>query len=410
MKTDKIIGLLVWLAIGCIFQSCSDITDMQREYLDRGETLYVGRIDSIQFRGGLHRVQMEGLLKYARSASCCVVSWNDQSLEYAINEISNKDMAKVLIENLEEGTYRFFIQTFDEEGNKSIKSECYGYVYGDEYIMSQSPKFITEIVPDPKSSKVTLSWNAVDNAEQVLLLYENSSGKMVRQLLPGDVRATEIDDWKKGGKIECTTYTLPEENALDTIPLTPYIQYFPENVEYEMDKSLFAIMPLPTDTKGNEYGENLLNLWNGVKGGGCYCSMDGEGVPHHFTFDLGVNAHLTKVELVGRFDFTGWNPKHFQIWGINSLEGAETTLDSADPDWEKEAKEKGWQLLVEEDTKDPITNVYKLTKPVNGDIRYIRYRITEVNGYNGFTTGKNVFGQLSEITFWADEIKYMENK
>lgn len=198
MKLNKIIGLLVWMIAGFIFQSCSDITDMQREYLDRGETLYVGRLDSIKFRGGLHRVQMEGLLNYARSASRCVVSWDDQSQEYAIDAISNGDTAKVLIEDLEEGTYRFFIQTFDEEGNKSVKSECYGYVYGDEYIMSQSPKFIIEMVPDP--DKMVLKWNVSDNAVKVQLSYENLSGEMVRQILPGDVKDTEITDWKEGGK------------------------------------------------------------------------------------------------------------------------------------------------------------------------------------------------------------------
>ena len=407
MKLNKIIGLLVCMMAGFICQSCSDITDMQREYLDRGETLYVGRLDSIKFRGGLHRVQMEGLLNYARSASRCVVSWDDQSQEYAIDAISNGDTVKVLIEDLEEGTYRFFIQTFDEEGNKSVKSECYGYVYGDEYIMSQSPKFITEMVPDP--DKMVLKWNVSDNAIKVQLSYENLSGEMVRQILPGDVKDTEITDWKEGGKIECITYTLPEENALDTIPLTPYVQYFPTDVDYEVNKALFKAVILPTDILGNGYEGRIEGIWDGVAGSGSsnrYHSADGEGVPHHLTFDMGVYADLTRFCIEGRGDYHGWNPKHFQLWGIDSLDGAETTLSSSDSDWEVEVREKGWKLLIDATCNDPEINSFKLDKDKVKNVRYIRYRVLEVFGPPA--VGSGAYGCVQEMTFWADRLTPVE--
>ena len=403
MKLNKIIGLLVWLAVGFICQSCSDITEMQREYLDRGETLYVGRLDSIKFRGGLHRVQMEGLLNYARSASRCVISWNDQSVEYAIDEISTGDTAKVLIKNLEEGTYRFFVQTFDEEGNKSVKSECYGYVYGDEYIMSQSPKFITEMVPDP--DKMTLKWNLSDNAIKVQLSYENISGETVRQMLPGDVKETEIADWKEGGKIECITYTIPEENALDTIPLTPHVQYFPTDVDYEVNKALFKAAILPTDIMGDGYGGKIEGIWDGVAGSGDanrYHSSDGEGVPHHLTFDMGVYADLTRFSIGGREDYHGWNPKRFQLWGIDSIENAETTLPSTDSGWEVEAQQKGWKLLIDATCNDPVSNSFKLDRDKVKNVRYIRYRVLEVFGPPSIGTG--AYGCVQEMTFWADRL------
>lgn len=295
---NKISLLLVGLTIGLVGQSCSDITDMQREFIDRGETIYVGRLDSIRFRGGWHRVQMEGLLRYARSATHCIISWNDQSIECMIDEINHNDTAKVLIDNLEEGTYRFFIQTFDDEGNKSVMSECYGYVYGQDYILSQSPKFIEEMVPDPE--KMTLKWNLGEDAVKVLFSYENTAGEMVSRILPGDVKTTEVTDWKEGGKIESITYTLPEDNALDTIPLEPYIQYFPTDVDYELDKSLFKATVLPTDIFGNGYDGRIEGMWDGIAGSGSsnrYHSDDGEGVPHHLTFDMGTYADLTRFTI-----------------------------------------------------------------------------------------------------------------
>lgn len=404
MKSNMIIGFLACILTGLISQSCSDITSMQREYLDRGETLYVGRLDSIKFRGGLHRVQMEGSLRYARSASRCVISWNDQSQEYDLADISRDDTAKVLIDNLDEGTYRFTIQTFDDAGNKSVKEECYGYVYGDEYILTQSPKFISEMIPDPY--KMTLKWNVSDNAIKVRFSYENSNGEMISQILPGDVKTTEISNWKKGGKIECITYTLPEKNALDTIPLDPYLQSFPTDVEYEIDKSTFKAVGLPTDIAGNGYGGKIEGIWDGVIGSGepnRYHSADGEGIPHHLTFDMGVYADLTQFKIYGRVGYSNWNPKHFQLWGIDSIEDAETSLPSADPGWEAEAKEKGWKLLIDATCNDPEVNTFTFDKDKVKNVRYIRYRVLEVFGPP--STGSGAYGCVQEMTFWADQLR-----
>lgn len=409
MKSNKIITSIIAVCIGTIsiFQSCSDITEMQKDFLDRGETIYVGRIDSVKFRGGLNRIQMEGLLGYARSATRCVITWNDQTLEYTIDEIRQGDTAKILISDLEEGTYRFYVQTFDNEGNQSLKDEYYGYVYGEEYKLTQSPKFISEMKPDP--SKMLLIWNTSENAILVKLTYENQEGEMISQILPGNIKETEITDWAQGGKIECITYTLPEENALDTIALEPHIQYFPTDVEYEVSKSTFKAAHLPTDIMGNSYGGKIEGMWDGVLGSGepnRYHSGDKEGVPHHLTFDMGVYADLTRFRINGRQGYHNWNPKHFQLWGIDSLEGAETTLLSTDPGWENEAKSKGWKLLIDAVNNDPEDNSFSFESGKAKNVRYIRYRVLEVFGPP--STGTGAYGCVQELTFWADQLKPVE--
>lgn len=405
MKTKTIISISFFFLVlaGLFIQSCSDITERQREFLDRGETLYVGKIDSIKFRGGLNRVQMEGLLYYTRSAVRCVIEWNDQSREYYLDDIRYADTAKVIIDNLAEGTYRFFVQTFDAHGNKSLREECYGYVYGDEYKLGQSPKLISEMKSEP--SHIVLYWNSSENAVKVKLSYENSTGTMISKYLPGDVSQTEIKDWKKGGRIECLTYTLPEENALDTIALDPYIQHFPEHVEYEVDKSTFKAVHLPTDIMGNGYGGKIEGIWDGIAGSGepnRYHSADGDGIPHHLTFDMGVYTDLTRFKISGREGYINWNPKRFQLWGIDSLEGAETSLPSNDPEWESEAESKGWKLLIDATNKEMVNNSFTIEPGSARNIRYIRYRVLEVWGPP--STGGGAYGCVQEMTFWADNI------
>lgn len=406
MKSTSLLIKLTLLScwIGLMFQSCSDITDMQREYLDRGEKLYVGKIDSVKMRGGLNRVLMEGLLSYARTAERCVITWNDETREYLVKDIRKGDTARVLIDNLKEGTYRFTIQTFDAVGNTSLKNEYFGYVYGEEYKLSQTKKFITEMKPEP--SKMVLLWNLSDDAIKVDLTYEATDGKMKTLVLPGNVAQTDIIDWKKGGKIETVTYTLPERFALDEIKLDPSIQYFPTEVEYEVKKSNFKAAPLPTDIKGNAYGGRIEGIWDGIEGSGesnRYHSGDKEGVPHHLTFDMGVYADLTRFSIAGRVGYANWNPKHFQLWGIDSLDGAETTLPSSDAGWENEARAKGWKLLIDATNTNTDKNSYTLDKSKTKNIRYIRYRVVTVFGPP--STGEGAYGCVQELSFWADGIK-----
>lgn len=394
--------LFCW--VGLFFQSCSDITEMQREYLDRGEKLYVGKIDSIQMRGGLNRIQMEGLLRYTRTAVRCEISWADQTREYLIDDIRQGDTARVMIDGLQEGTYRFTVQTFDTEGNQSLKDEYFGYAYGEQYKMSQTKKFISEMKPEP--SKMILVWNLSDDAIFVDVSYEVTDGKIKKLILPGDVAQTDLADWKKGGKIESVTYTLPEKNAVDTIRLDPVVQYFPTEVEYEVNKSNFRAVPLPTDSKGNGYDGKIEGIWDGVEGSEAsnrYHSSDGEGVPHHLTFDMGVYATLSRFTIAGRAGYANWNPKRFQLWGIDSLDGAETTLPSSDAGWENEAVSKGWKLLIDATNKDTDKNSYILDKSKTNNIRYIRYRVLDVFGPP--SNGSGAYGCVQEMSFWADDMK-----
>lgn len=402
----QVLGLM-----GCLFSgmllSCSDITDMHREFLDRGETTYAGKVDSIKVRGGLGRVQIEGLSRYAKTAEKCYVSWDDQMKEFLIDEIIDGEKVKILLPDIKEGAYYFYVQTEDKDGNLSLKEECSGLSYGEEFKLSKIKKIILE--QKNEHSGLVLKWNLSEDAEKVDLIYDNNEGGKTKLVLPGDVTETKLTDWMLGGEVQAITYSIPEINALDTIALDPFVTHFIESAEFEVDKTNFKSILLPTDIKGNAYGGKPEGIWDGIKGNGQsnrYHSADGEGVPHHLTFDMGVCGHLTGFEIVGRDNYNSWNPKHFQLWGIDSLDGAETTLPSSDPGWEAEAQQKGWNLLIDATCNDPVTNSFKLDKDKVKNVRYIRYRVLEVFGPP--VTGSGAYGCVQEMTFWADELISVE--
>lgn len=394
---------------------CSDINEMHQGWLDRGETVYVGKLDSIVVRSGLGRVQLEGDTRYMRSAVRCEVRFGEQVREFATEDIIGDDgIARMLIEPLEEGSHYFYVTTHDKAGNKSVRTEVFGEVYGDEYRLLQRPKKVEEMVPT--LTDMTLRWSSSDKAVRVELEYETQSGTE-RLTLDGGVTSTVIGpDWKRGGKIRSVTYVKPDDKALDIVDLLPVEQTFPEIVEYEVPKTTFAEVALPTDIDGKGYsGIGPKGMWDGVTGNDPtkrYHSRDQEGIPHHLTFDMGVYADLSKVKIWGSSDNSFWNPKRVQLWGREDLAGAETTLPSDDPGWEAEARAKGWKLIADFTNTDRIVNEHSISKEEPMRVRYIRYRVLEIVGHptdpTYVTSGKNRYGLCQEITLWANYVEAVQ--
>ena len=176
MKFRNIIAKSVMLLTAALaVWSCYDITDTQKEWLDKGEKIYVGKIDSMYVRSGMKRVEIVGNSKYLRTAVKCEVAYNDQKLEYAINDIV-KDNGKVsiIIENLEKGMYYFDVTTFDDEGNCSITEEVFGTVYGEEDLLTETPRRISSMT-ELWDGSLEIKWNDTQ-VDYFVVKYEDKEG------------------------------------------------------------------------------------------------------------------------------------------------------------------------------------------------------------------------------------------
>ncbi len=150
-----------------------------------------------------------------------------------------------------------------------------------------------------------------------------------------------------------------------------------------LESDEIKVVALPTDEPGSAWGGSIEKLLNKtVANGDYYHTANGsyEAFPHHFTLDLGETYDLSKLRMHPRQGCCQErNPSRVQIWGINDIEGAETTLLSNDAGWEEEAKTKGWSLLVDE-AIDPSWKSKKTPYDIYipkeaADSRYIRLRI-----------------------------------
>ena len=176
----------------------------------------------------------------------------------------------------------------------------------------------------------------------------------------------------------------------DSAKFTELTFYGENTVPIELDKSQFSFANMPSDNPGTFYGANPSqylwdnnSFWSGDSNG--YHSGD-NSVPGHFTMDLGVLTELrsAKIHFRPTWNFTGNNPTELEIWGRETIEGAETLppFESSgnsvisDPVSTSEFENAGWVLITTEQMDGANLDFVEFDIPASIMTRYIRLRYT----------------------------------
>lgn len=194
-------------------------------------------------------------------------------------------------------------------------------------------------------------------------------------------------------------------NFSDTVGklLTPFS-------EQQLDKKLFKPYKLPTDAAffGNQ---PMSNLWNNVISGGSGSAttwlrtVNGSGIPHWYSFDMGVTAKLSRFNFIprGAMDenallYSAGDPQKFEIWG-----STEPTPDGSFSSWVKlmdceTVKPSG--LPIGTNSNDDIEKAkagHEFKFPLDAPpVRYIRIKMLQTWGNSDYfwMAEMTIFGQL----------------
>lgn len=224
MRTRKHLRLssILLLAGGIIF-SCSKMDDNYKQFMEGGEIIYTGRVDSVKTYPGNNRIGLSMLLMSDPKISKIRLYWNNKA-DSAIQQVvrtAGVDTVNFMLTNMTEGTYAFEIYTSDNEGHSSIKREVIGTVYGQNYITSlfnRSLRSVTYIAP----SKARLVWygpSAQTAGQQII--YTDSLGVAQDISVPRLQDTTWLYNIRKSDYFKYRTLYKPHVNAIDTF----YSQY-----------------------------------------------------------------------------------------------------------------------------------------------------------------------------------------
>lgn len=235
--------IVLWGTILGFCTSCDGMLDNIQSYLEKGETIYVGKVDSLEAFPGKNRVKLEGLYLYGVTQKKCVISWKsmdeeEMSLNLDVVRENPEDPFEVIIDNLDEGQYEFVITTYDAKGNSSIESVVECYVYGELYESNLSNRKIDSW--NINGTSLEINWCPVNDAQEVEFYYLNREGVEAERIIPVSETRTVIDDCAYEGEIRWRTVYLPEKNAIDKFYSEETIENYSFYVERELDKSRFS--------------------------------------------------------------------------------------------------------------------------------------------------------------------------
>ncbi|ULT40693.1 DUF4998 domain-containing protein [Niabella defluvii] len=142
---------LVYLLIICCIltgaASCDKFTDVHKEFIKDGETIYAVKPDSVAFVSGKQRLKMRLWMVNGVNVKEVVVRWNNgaDSMVVPVSFKSGRDSMEVLLTGLEEKSYAFNIYSIDNFKNRSLTYTQFGAVYGSLYASTLVNRRIRQI-------------------------------------------------------------------------------------------------------------------------------------------------------------------------------------------------------------------------------------------------------------------------
>ena len=271
--------LLVISSIVCLSYSCSGMLDNIDPFLNEGDIIYVGKLDSLKAYPGINKVKIQGTMLYGVNQTQCVISWKnpgtlaDESKEFPVARTKAGESFDFILEDLEEGQYDFSIITLDQGGNESIPNTISTYVYGEQYKQGLASRILRSIESSQISNEAEeyiwvaqLTW-AISRGDGIVgcnIEYELANGEIKKRWIPVDELEVNLTDYKENGSLRYTTLILPEEQALDTFRIESEEFRLPEKSYVGVSKDLTNIY-LKNAGSPFERADDSADAWGIIK-------------------------------------------------------------------------------------------------------------------------------------------------
>ena len=397
--TSYFLTALIAIAVLC---SCTKNHGNFREFFEGKEIVYTGAVTNVELLPGNLRMGLKWKRSTDPSITKYIIYYNNKLDSQVVNIDKSTDSISAIIHGLSEYTYSFTIYSYDDKGNRSIPYEVnsakvYGPIYKSS-LVNRSYNATQPYTVDPNGA-LTLNFNPPDTINtNTLIQYTNQQEEKIFLNLKSDENEITILDYKSGTDILYNSSYIPVSSSIDTFTVSR-TEKFPPIVGYAAcDKSLFSKLRLQHDIGPLDANTDLERLWDGTVGAKDYPNIFHSNnlstMPGTITFDLGKLYNLKQIEVTGRT--CCHNPVEFEVWGIDDITNAETTLVPNETDWKDQSIAKGWKLLKDIVRTDNGVAPMKFDLEDMGPVKYVRIRIKR--NANGNLRETN----LSELTFFYD--------
>lgn len=226
----------ILIILGICVYNCSEMNELHQPFLDRGETVYTEKVDSLKTFSGKNRVELTWTLFSDISIRQARIIWTDRfdvkdSLDFDITVNSGilEEYSRI-IESLDEGPFIFEVRTLDNFGNRSIPVTQTARALGEVYLSTLTNRQIASHTVDEDDLFIVdfvMSSNLPDDYVYSEFKFTDLNGEEVTFTLPLDnldgfsIDLSGIDITKN---IFFRSVYLPDGNGIDLF-YTDYQEY-----------------------------------------------------------------------------------------------------------------------------------------------------------------------------------------
>lgn len=218
---NKYVIIIISL-LSAILVGCDGMNDIQKQYVDLGEKVYLGKVDSIEVTPGLNRVKITWYIPADPKIENTVIYWhmrNDSVVKPFTRTTPGVQKDSIIIENLAEDTYYFEFRNTNKAGESSLFTAAQGRAWGEEFLETLHERKVASQGYDPDPPVLKLSLSAVPPNDEVVyskIKYTNEAGDVVEKRIENDIINYTIPDLAFGGDYEVTTVFFPIA-GIDTV-------------------------------------------------------------------------------------------------------------------------------------------------------------------------------------------------
>lgn len=202
----SVLGLLVIMFF--MLSSCDKMNDIQQQYADREETVYLGMVDSIVSFAGFGRAKITWYVSADPKIEKTVIYWNmrqDSIVKEIVRDGSGLHKDSVILEDMPEGTSLFEFRNTNNRGESSLYSIAGVTVWGPEYGDGLLGRRLTSFDFDIEQSIYNLSLSPTTDSDDVLyseIVYTNSAGVQQTVQVKRDQNTFALPNFSTGAELQ----------------------------------------------------------------------------------------------------------------------------------------------------------------------------------------------------------------
>ena len=265
MKKNIPIALGIVVFVLMIFPSCNKMDDIQREYADRKEIVYLGKVDSIVSYPGFNRAKITWYISADPRIDRTIIYWNlrkDSLVKEFAPTTSGLHKDSVFMNNLPEGSTLFEFRNVNKEGQTSLYSNASITVWGPKFADGLYARKLIAFDFDYSKSLFQLDLSRAVKGDSVVysqIIYKDSNGEdKTLRIEREDTNSVKLSNFPDGGEFRFRTVFFPPQ-GIDTVYDDYAIYKAPKAFS---ERGIKISLPGDMANKYFERNQKVLYEWN----------------------------------------------------------------------------------------------------------------------------------------------------